>query len=371
MLWLDDRMSETATNNVLNLLQALHLMGVLPALFLLFFLLVLFAKGNRQAVIPAIYFLSLACGFILPLASIYPPLSQNLLFVGVLLLGESLLMAASFLLVMQFLLGRTPPLIYWLVFAIPFVGGSGLIYASLLSPEACTIDEVCRDVGTYKALYNIFSAALIFLLLVYYSSRGSEAVQSDEDRRHKYWLIISLILLNLCVLAIDLARIAGRLSQSEADIILVIFKLAFIYLVITSLFRVFYPRMAQEVVTFSSKPQHDPAQDQPVVDMVVRLLSDEKLYREMRLNRAAFAEKVGVSEHQLSRIVNHYFGKSVVELINHHRIEDAKRRLRDEPQIQITAIGFEAGFNSIASFNRVFKEKVGVSPTQWREGAGG
>jgi AraC-like DNA-binding protein len=361
-------MIDIASQGSLSLLQSLHLMGILPALFLVFFLTIIGCRGNHQAWIPAIYFLVLACSFVLPIASVYVAPGQNLLLLGGLLIGENMLIAASFLLIMQFLNGGVPSPAYWLIFAIPLVGGSGLIYAGLVNNQMCAADEFCRISETYRSLYNIFSASLVLLLLVYYSAQKRGLHAGDAERRHKYWLIISLIMMNLCMLAVDLARLANRLSVNEASIIIVIFKLTFIYLVITSLFRVFYPRMAEDIVHLPSSARHDPTSDQPIVDAIGRLLNEERIYREMRLNRAAFADKVGVSEHQLSRIVNHYFGKSVIELINHHRIEDAKRRLRDEPDTQVTMIGFEVGFNSIASFNRVFKDKVGVSPTQWREG---
>ena len=38
-----------------------------------------------------------------------------------------------------------------------------------------------------------------------------------------------------------------------------------------------------------------------------------------------------------------------------------------ETQADIITISQEAGFNSIATFNRVFKEIAGVSPSQYRQ----
>lgn len=360
-------MGELNANTALTLIQALQLVGLVPCLFLIFFLCTL-VRRNSQAIVPIFYFLALAANFAWPLTDIYLPLSENKMLEATLLFGESLLVAFSFLLILQFMMGRKPPLFYWFVLIIPLVGGTALIYAGMMQAgSTCLKDHTCHDIANYKTLYNIFSSALIFLLLVYYSSRFSESLKNDAHRRHKYWLIISLILMNLFVLTIDLAKLSGRFNPAEADFIVTVFRLSFIYLVITSLFRVFYPNLAGQVVyVHRPEAQHNPEADKPHVDKIRELLEGQRVYREMRLNRAALAEKVGINEHALSRIINRYYGKNFNELINGYRIEEAKQRLLAEPGTQVTVIGFEVGFNSIASFNRVFKEMVGKSPTEFR-----
>lgn len=356
---------------LLTLTQALQLTGLIPSLFLVAFLLAL-SHRNRQTLIPALYFLALACSFALPLADIYPPSAQQHGAKLGLLFGESLLVAFNFLLVLQFILNRVPPWRFWLVLAIPLIGGGGLLYAALLQMGEQCVD--CIDVISVKAVYNILGSALIFLLLIYYSAQhgGMEGEKKSAGRQHKYWLMISLIALNLFMLSADLARLAGRLSLYDAEFIVTLLKLTFIYLVITSLFRVFYPSLVGEMAHFSplAASAYHPEQEKPHVDAIMALLEGEHVYREMRLNRALFAQKVGISEHHLSHVVNRHFQKSVSELINSYRIDDAKRRLRAEPQTAITTIAFETGFNSIASFNRVFKSKTGTSPSRWRGGAG-
>jgi AraC-like DNA-binding protein len=268
------------------------------------------------------------------------------------------------------MLGRVPPLFYWLVLAFPLLGSAALIYTDVVQIQSqCMQQHNCYDMASAKTLYNVFSSALVFLLLIYYSAMTSGLNKNDASRKHKYWLVIALILLNLFLLALDLAKLSHRMTVDEVAFAVTMLRLSFIYLVITSLFRVFYPHLISQVNAVAEPvPAHDPVADAPHVEKIRMLLESERVYREMRLNRAALAEKVGINEHALSRIINHYFGKSFNDLVNGYRIDEAKIRLRDELNTQITVIGFEVGFNSIASFNRVFKERVGVSPTQWREG---
>jgi AraC-like DNA-binding protein len=354
---------------LLTMTQALQLVGITPSLFVIFFLMILSVR-NRQAVIPIFYFSALICSFSLPLLEVYTPQMRNRWVEAGLLLGDSTLTAFSFLLICQFIIGRVPPFWYWLVLAIPLLGGSSLIYADMLQVKyACTRDQACPDVQTINTLYHVFSSSVIFLLLVYYISRAGGLHGDDIVKRHKYWLVIALILLHLLVLAVDLARMSGHFTQEQGILISTMLRLTFIYLVLTSLFRVFYPGF----IGFSA-PQgtdeetFDPAQDMPIVEKVRMLLEGERVYRQMRLNRARLAELAGTSEYNLSRIINRHFGMNFNELINSYRIEEAKSRLRNESG-QITVIGFEVGFNSIASFNRVFRSKVGASPTEYRNTA--
>jgi AraC-like DNA-binding protein len=354
---------------ILTLVQALQLVGLAPCIFVAL-LLVILARRNRQGLLPAAYFLSLACAFALPLLAVFSADTPHPAVSAALLAGESMLVAFAFLMVLQFLHGRIPSLPYWLVLAIPLVGGSVLVYASLVQGD-CAHDYVCSDIAAIRTLYNVFGSSLVLLLLTYYLSRFPGFGREDRDRRHKYALIVALIAVHVVLLVVDLAQLAETLTANKAFSIATVLRLTFIYLVMTSLFRVFYPartlRQVIEVpveVPVPMAPAYDPAQDLPHVKTLQTLL-DNGVYREMRLNRAALAKKVGIGEHHLSRVINHHFGKSFNDLINDLRIEDAKRRLKGEATA-ITTIAFEIGFNSIASFNRVFKTKVGKSPTDYR-----
>lgn len=350
---------------LLTFTQALQLVGLAPSLFVVLFLLALSTR-NRQAIVPIFYFAALICGFMLPLLELYPPELRNPWVEGGLLLGESTLTAFSFLLISQFITGGVPSFKHWLILAIPLVGGSSLVYATLLQRSyACAIDQTCPDVTTIRTLYHVFSSSFIFLLLMYYTSRAGGLHSEDLVKKHKYWLIIALILLHLMELAVELARVLGQMNARQALLIGTMFKLTFIYLVLTSLFRVFYPGLVTSAMSFSEEEAYDPEADKPFAEKVRILLENDHIYRQMRLNRARLAEMVGISEYHLSRVINRHFNKNFNELINTYRIEEAKARLRNESS-QITVIGFEVGFNSIASFNRVFRNKVGVSPTEYR-----
>lgn len=350
---------------LLTITQALQLVALAPCVFVIAFLLA--TMRQRANILPVLYFLSLSCSFVIPLLTIFGDMGEDLRLYGILLLGESLTTSLGFLLVMQFLLGRTPPPVYWLILSLPLLGGSPFIYASLIAEDVCFDATKCYSVHALRTLYNVFGVALVFLLLIYkISVARARIVADDTERRHKYWLIIALVALNLSLAAVDLLELNRNMLPGSGLLAATLIRIAFIYLVLTSIFRVFYELFDLEL------PQARPGgnakiaeADKALVAQARALLEEEKIYREMGLTRAMLAEKLRISEQQASRIINAYFKKNFNEWINGYRVAEAKERLLTEDSA-VTVIAFEVGFNSIASFNRVFKEMEGVSPTEYR-----
>jgi AraC-like DNA-binding protein len=69
----------------------------------------------------------------------------------------------------------------------------------------------------------------------------------------------------------------------------------------------------------------------------------------------------------VSRVINSELKKNFRNLVNEYRVEEVKTRLNDPRSIQLSLLGiaYECGFNSEASFYRIFKNVVGVSPKEY------
>lgn len=91
-------------------------------------------------------------------------------------------------------------------------------------------------------------------------------------------------------------------------------------------------------------------------------------YQDPELSLSTLAEKVGLHPNELSRIINTVFKKSFNDFINQYRVMEAARKMQDPANDNITllSIGFEAGFNSKTTFNRIFKQMTGKSPTEYK-----
>ncbi len=102
---------------------------------------------------------------------------------------------------------------------------------------------------------------------------------------------------------------------------------------------------------------------------VVKLIEEEKLYKEMGLSVNEIAEKLDSQTYLVSQAINSCLGKNFFELINRYRVEEAKTLLKDESMnyLSIVGIGYEAGFNSKTSFNTSFKKYTGMTPSEYKK----
>ena len=100
-----------------------------------------------------------------------------------------------------------------------------------------------------------------------------------------------------------------------------------------------------------------------------RLMTVERIHRDPGLTIAGFAARMGAPEAEVRRLVNQDLGwRHFRTFLNHYRIEDAKLALADPAHAgnKILAIAFDAGFASLASFNRCFSQAEGMSPGEYR-----
>ncbi|MEH2494037.1 AraC-like DNA-binding protein [Bradyrhizobium sp. AZCC 1678] len=109
--------------------------------------------------------------------------------------------------------------------------------------------------------------------------------------------------------------------------------------------------------------------DQKLVDALMRLMDDERIYRHDNVTIGTLASKLGIPEYRLRRLINQRLGyRNFNVFLNEHRIAEAKAALADPSQaeVPVITIAMDAGFQSLGPFNRAFKAITGVTPTEYR-----
>jgi AraC-like DNA-binding protein len=111
------------------------------------------------------------------------------------------------------------------------------------------------------------------------------------------------------------------------------------------------------------------ANDRKLVDALMRLMGDERIYRHDNITIGTLATKLAIPEYRLRRLINQRLGyRNFNVFLNNHRIEEAKAALSDPTQaeVPVITIAMDAGFQSLGPFNRAFKATTGVTPTEYR-----
>jgi AraC-like DNA-binding protein len=106
-----------------------------------------------------------------------------------------------------------------------------------------------------------------------------------------------------------------------------------------------------------------------VVEKIIGLMEQDKLYQETDLTLQDLANKLETPTYQVSLAMNEGMKKNFYDLVNGYRVEEAKRLLLQPKNRNYTilSVGFEAGFNSKTTFNTVFKRFTGLTPTDYRD----
>ena len=104
---------------------------------------------------------------------------------------------------------------------------------------------------------------------------------------------------------------------------------------------------------------------------IKQFMEKERPYLNPEFNLRNLAQALQWSIHETSETINQGFGKNFNEFTNDYRIENVKQLLVDPAydHLSLVAIAFDSGFNSKATFNRVFKKTTGVSPSLFKQQA--
>lgn len=79
----------------------------------------------------------------------------------------------------------------------------------------------------------------------------------------------------------------------------------------------------------------------------------------------SLAAYAGFSRYTLSRMFRQHTGKTFTQYLSQRRV-DMAMELLSSTRMPVTQVALQCGFNSIATFNRVFRDVKGCTPTQYR-----
>lgn len=199
--------------------------------------------------------------------------------------------------------------------------------------------------NTYKLELNwILSFLIAFTLLFLYSSLqdivGSLIVEINYEQR--WWLNIFMALIVLYV------GVKGYFTKTTK-----LNKLPFTF----STNLDFIARQKDEDLPFLASD----------LDKVIDFMKNKKPYLNPDLNLFDLSISLNFTRAELSKIINTGFGKNFNDFINEYRVNAFKAKLEsgEHQQLSLLGIAYDCGFNSKATFNRVFKKITQNSPTEF------
>jgi AraC-like DNA-binding protein len=111
--------------------------------------------------------------------------------------------------------------------------------------------------------------------------------------------------------------------------------------------------------------------EQAALERLHRRFLPERLYAREGLTIGGLAELLDTQEHVLRRVINCGLGfRNFNDFLHSHRLREAAQLLRDPAQarLPVLTIALTVGYGSIGPFNRAFRERFGLTPTEYRRG---
>ena len=98
------------------------------------------------------------------------------------------------------------------------------------------------------------------------------------------------------------------------------------------------------------------------------IMEKEKLFLKKDLTREAVLQRLHIDKNRLSQMFQENTESGGLPMyINDFRLKWAIRLLKECPDFTIQAIAEESGFSNVRSFQRIFKEKIKMTPTEYRD----
>lgn len=106
--------------------------------------------------------------------------------------------------------------------------------------------------------------------------------------------------------------------------------------------------------------------DNVLFERVEEFMNKEKPYVDSEYGRKNLIMDMNTNEVYLSRAIKKGINMTIQEYINSWRLECAKNILLKDTNLTIEIVAMDAGFSSIRSFYRLFKDAYGMSPAEFR-----
>lgn len=255
--------------------------------------------------------------------------------------------------------GFAPPhWVKWLVVATALLGFWSYC-TSTDSPDACRVNVIPIP-GWIAQTAKLLWIASAFVTVL----KDWRADLVEARRRLRLLIVVAGGCYMGTIVTVELFlenRVTADAELANVSVLLIAVTALCIHFLTVNTTNVF-ARMAQPAPQASS-------QASPLAEQVVALMEDERAFALDPLSIQTLADRLRTQPHRLRRVINDELGyRNFNAFINLYRIKEVAHRLgqaeyRDTP---LLTLALDAGFRSLAPFNRSFKDHYGVTPSEYR-----
>ncbi|WP_302773595.1 helix-turn-helix domain-containing protein [Parabacteroides johnsonii] len=108
------------------------------------------------------------------------------------------------------------------------------------------------------------------------------------------------------------------------------------------------------------------AEDKKLFEELDRLVEEDKLFLDPNISRELLLNQLHISKNTFAQLIQAYSGTNFSGYINNKRLDYSIHLLKDYKRYTIEAVATDSGFSNVRSFYRIFREKYGMTPSEYR-----
>lgn len=251
----------------------------------------------------------------------------------------------------------------------------GLIWAAVTVFSFVSCTWIAPGGHAQAAITTVNLLALVFIALAVAQTIGSWSADLVERRRRvRVFIVVASALYGGMNALLQIAYAGSRVTVEWANLLNAAVLAAIVAAISWTMMRVdgadLFAAPVEPVIANAQPAAMEEAADQKLVNTLMRLMADERIYRQDNVTIGTLATRLKIPEYRLRRLINQRLGyRNFKVFLNNHRIEEAKAALADPTQaeVPVITIAMDAGFQSLGPFNRAFKATTGVTPTEYRK----
>jgi len=275
------------------------------------------------------------------------------------------------------------PLIIYFIYRV-FLYGYDLVQPGFEETQNGVLMESLEN-RYISPFYDVISEVhqLVYLVLtiqmfIQYRSRILQFYSNTFSRelgwlRNFLGIYLLLWIYNMFEMIIDVAVVT--LDWRQGWWYQFIAALAIIYIAIKGYFTDTKPLKDVEFNATPAEVTVAPVEDSNGIDLyeeamsrVSDMMESDQLYLDPELSLKSLSRKIQMTPAQLSEVINSGFGINFNDFVNKYRVEEVKKRITSDQyaHLSLLSIALDCGFNSKATFNRVFKKLTNLSPSAYK-----
>lgn len=125
----------------------------------------------------------------------------------------------------------------------------------------------------------------------------------------------------------------------------------------------------EELPKSDSKTQTDPDQpiDQDSFILLEEIMHKEKLYLKSDLTREDVLKRLHMDKNRFARMIQSNTGDNYTNYIGNLRMEHSIQLMKQYPYYNLEAIALDSGLGNVRALHRLFKNKIGMTPTEYKK----